>query len=151
LLSAGCGLVAFAALGAVRSVLSRRYGASVTQTVAAERRHSIARTTLIEVVTGVLLTALLVAAWWLWITTAHISPLVVPRPSRVWRDLHSNVGTYLHATGATLTTAALAFLLGAAVGIVAAAIATRVRLVAGIVVPVVVVLAATPLVALFPL
>ncbi|MEO5899852.1 MAG: ABC transporter permease subunit [Ilumatobacteraceae bacterium] len=151
LLSAGCGLVAFAALAAARVALSRRYGASVTQTIAAPRRHSVARTALLEVVTGAVLIALLVTAWWVWITAAHVSPLVVPRPSRVWRDLHSNFGTYLSATGATLTTAALAFLLGAAIGLVGAAIATRVRIVAGIVVPVIVVLAATPLVALFPL
>jgi ABC-type nitrate/sulfonate/bicarbonate transport system permease component len=152
LLSATCGLVAFGVLAAARWALTRRYGSTIAQSVeTVGRRRRVVRTALVEIVTAVALAALLVTAWWAWIELADVSPLVVPRPLRVWRDLHGHAGIYLHATGATLTTAAVAFVIGAGVGFVTAALAARVRLFAGMAVPVIVVLAATPLVALFPL
>jgi NitT/TauT family transport system permease protein len=69
----------------------------------------------------------------------------------VWHDIAGSLGDYASATGSTLATAGIAFLLGAFVGIAAAVAASRIRLFAGAAVPVIVVLAATPIVALFPL
>ena len=80
-----------------------------------------------------------------------MSPLVVPRPSRVWEDLVDAPGDYLSATGATLLTAAIALVIGVVAGAVAAVLAARTRFLAGAIVPIIVVLAATPLVALLPL
>ena len=60
-------------------------------------------------------------------------------------------GDYLSATGATLLTAAIALCLGVVFGAAAATLASRSRMLAGGVVPIIVVLAATPLVALLPL
>jgi NitT/TauT family transport system permease protein len=105
----------------------------------------------VEAVTVVAVAGLLVAAWWTWIEVSDVSPLVVPRPSRVWGDLVDHPGDYVGAAGATLVTAAIALVLGVLVGTVAAIVAARTRLLAGAIVPVIVVLAATPLVALFPL
>jgi len=75
----------------------------------------------------------------------------VPRPSRVWHDIAGSLSDYARASGSTLATAGIAFLLGAFVGMGAAVAASRIRLFAGAAVPMIVVLAATPIVALFPL
>src|SRR5690606_9255241 len=58
---------------------------------------------------------------------------------------------YLAATAHTLLTAAVGLLLGTVVGVVAAAAGARLPLVAGAITPPVIVPAAAPLVALFPL
>jgi len=154
LLSAGCGLVAFGVLAAVRAALVPRYGAVITQSqTAAEiaKGGSRLRTTVVELATVAVLVVGMVAAWWIWIDAADISPLVVPRPSRVWHDIAGSLSEYARATGSTLATAAIAFLLGSFVGMGAAVVASRIRLFAGAAVPMIVVLAATPIVALFPL
>jgi ABC-type nitrate/sulfonate/bicarbonate transport system permease component len=156
LLSAACGLVAYGLFAAARAVLAPRYGTSVTRTRPSDpapgdgRRHLV-RSVAVEAVTVVAVAGLLVAAWWTWIEVSDVSPLVVPRPSRVWGDLVDHPGDYVGAAGATLVTAAIALVLGVLVGTVAAIVAARTRLLAGAIVPVIVVLAATPLVALFPL
>lgn len=152
LLSAACGLVAYAVLAAIRARLVRRFGATVTQTVDTPTpRRPLVVTVIVEAATVAGVAAVLVLAWWLWIEAAEISPLVVPRPSRVWDDLASTPGDYVSAAGVTLTTAAIALVVGTALGLLAALAAARVPLLAGMVVPVIVVLAATPLVALLPL
>jgi sulfonate transport system permease protein len=151
LLSAACGLLAFAVLGVVRKVLARRYGASVVQTVDMRSRGRLARRLMIEAVATVVLVAGLVTIWYVWIESADISPIVVPRPSRVWSDLTGSPSVYVDAAAATLTTAVFAFVIGVAVGAVAAILAARLPLFAGLTVPVIVLMAATPVVALFPL
>jgi sulfonate transport system permease protein len=152
LLSAGCGLTAFAVFALARRVLVARYGASATQVDESPRRERHrARTAAGEMATAVGIGAVLVVAWYIWIETADISPLVVPRPSRVWRDLTDAPGDYVSAAGQTLFTSAVALLIGIVVGSLAAAAAARSRLLAGAVVPIIVLLAATPLVALLPL
>ena len=154
LLSAACGLVAFGILAAVRAALVPRYGGVVTQSqTSAElaRGHSRLRTAIVELLTVAVLVVAMVAAWWTWIDAADISPLVVPRPSRVWHDIAGSLSEYARATGSTLATAGIAFLLGAFVGMATAVAASRIRLFAGAAVPVIVVLAATPIIALFPL
>jgi sulfonate transport system permease protein len=152
LLSAACGLIAFAVLAALHRAMVRRYGATITQTaetVRSRRRPLV--TVAAEAVTAVAVGAALVVVWYVWIESANISPLVVPRPSRVWSDLRTFPGDYASAAAATLTTAAAAFVIGVAVGLLVAIGAARSALFAGMAVPVIVVLAATPLVALLPL
>lgn len=152
LLSAACGLAAFAVFAGLRRVLARRFGTSIVRSDEAVRRG---RPRLVdgaaELATVVVLAAVMIVAWWAWIEAADVSPLVVPRPSRVWADLVDAPGDYVAATAATLLTAAIAFAIGVAVGAVAAIVASRTRLLAGAIVPIIVVLAATPLVALLPL
>ena len=152
LLSAGVGLTAYAVLAAAHRTLARRYGASVTQVDdAAARRPARGRALVVEAATVAAVAAVLVAAWQLWIVTADISPLVVPRPMAVWDDLTAAPGDYVRAALATLATAGMALALGIAIGAGAAVAAARARVVAGMAVPLVVVLSATPLVALLPL
>ena len=151
MLSAACGLLAFAVLGVVRKVVARRYGASVVQTIDMRSHGRLMRRLLIETMATVVLVAGLVTIWYVWIESADISPIVVPRPSRVWSDLTGSPSVYVDAALATLTTALFAFIIGVAVGAIAAIMAARLPLFAGITVPVIVLMAATPVVALFPL
>jgi sulfonate transport system permease protein len=152
LLSAACGLGAFALFAGVRRILVGRFGASIVRSDDGDvRSRPAARTVAIEMVTVIVLAAVLIGIWWAWIEIEDISPLVVPRPSRVWSDVVEAPGDYIGATAATLMTAAIALVLGAAVGASTAIVAARSRVLAGALVPVVVVLAATPLVALLPL
>jgi NitT/TauT family transport system permease protein len=145
-------LLAFLLCAALRRIVVGRYGASIVHVddVVRRDRHRV-RGVAVELLTAVAIGAVLVGAWYLWIETADVSPLVVPRPSRVWEDLTTAPGDYVAAAGHTLLTAAIALVIGAAVGVVAAVLAARSRFLAGAVVPIIVVMAATPLVALLPL
>jgi ABC-type nitrate/sulfonate/bicarbonate transport system permease component len=153
LLCAGCGLVAFGALALVRVLVARRYGATISKTVEVGAR--LRRSTLANVGVDAAGSAILVLAlfliWWLWIRLDDVSPLVAPGPGAVWADLRHSPRFYWSATMSTLVTAAIALVMGVGVGVVAALLASRARILQGLVVPVVVLLAATPLVALFPL
>jgi sulfonate transport system permease protein len=152
LLAAGCGLIAYGALAIVQQALVVRYGTSITQTVRRDGSGTPARVTIaLETISAGVVVALLVVAWYAWIELADISPLLVPRPSRVLDELVSSPGDYLSASVATLATAAVALVLGFTVGFVCAVVSSRSAFFGGMVVPVVVVLAATPLVALLPL
>ncbi len=151
LISAALGLVAFGALELVRRAVVRRYGAVIAQAEPVRRPKSRLRSGLADLIAAVVVGGVLVTAWFVWIEAADVSPLVVPRPSRVWRDISDSPGVYWSATWATLQTAAAAFAIGVAIGMVIAVLAARSRIFAGAAVPVIVLMAATPLVALLPL
>jgi ABC-type nitrate/sulfonate/bicarbonate transport system permease component len=151
LLSAACGVFAYGLLAWVRSRAVRRYGAEIAQPVPKQPDHSWLRRMSTETIAMTLMVGLLVAAWWIWIEVKNISPIVVPSPSRVLDDLVSNPGEYVSATWRTVWTAAIALAIGTAVGLLAALSAARFEFLAGMTVPLMVVLSATPLVALFPL
>jgi ABC-type nitrate/sulfonate/bicarbonate transport system permease component len=151
LISAVCGLLAFGAFALARRSLVDRFGAEIASAPARRVDRSWARTLLAEVMTILAVGTVLVGAWYAWVELRDISPLVVPRPSRVWADLVASPGVYLSATAATLLTALAAFVVGSGAALGAAGLAARIRLFAGAAVPVIVLMAATPLVALFPL
>lgn len=152
LLAAACGLLAYALLAGARALLVKRYGATIAEaSTEPHRATNRLREIALEIVAIVALVVILVTAWWMWIELADIAAIVVPRPSSVWTDLRSSPGDYLAASGATLWNAAIALPLGGAVGLLLALLASRYRLLAGMTVPIAVVLSATPLVALFPL
>ena len=152
LLSASIGLAAFALLAGSRTLLALRFGTTIGES-APRPRHKSNRVSVIlaEIVALVALIAILVTAWWAWIELADIAGIVVPRPSAVWEDISSSPGEYLSATLWTLQTAAIALAIGTVIGLGAALVAFRFRLLAGLTIPIVVLMAATPLVALFPL
>jgi NitT/TauT family transport system permease protein len=104
-----------------------------------------------EVIAFAALGAVAVTVWWGWIEVFNVAGIVVPRPSAVWRDISSSPGDYVAAMFATLQSAAIALAIGSVVGAGAALLASRSKILAGITIPIVVLMAATPLVALFPL
>jgi sulfonate transport system permease protein len=151
LLCAACGLAAYGVLAGVRRLAVGRYGAEIAQPPPPSTRHAWPRRVATEAAAVTLMVALLVAVWWTWVEVEDISPIVVPAPPAVADDLVSSVGDYASATLATLQTAGIALLVGTVLGLATALLAARFRFLAGMTVPVVLVLAATPLVALFPL
>jgi sulfonate transport system permease protein len=147
LVAAGGGLVAYGVFSALQLALRRRFGAGIAgHTPVVTRAHPLRAT--IEV--GVFVAALL-GLWQAWIKLGAVSPLVAPGPSRVLDDLRSSPAAYLAATGHTLGTAGLGLAIGSLLGVALAIACWWSVLVAGIAVPGLVLLVATPLVALFPL
>jgi ABC-type nitrate/sulfonate/bicarbonate transport system permease component len=153
LIAASCGLLAYGALALLQKALVARYGGSVTggPVSAGQGERPRPATIAFETLSAVVVVGLLIAAWWTWIEVADVSPLVVPRPMRVLEALVDTPGDYLSAAIATIGTAAVALALGFVVGFTAAVVTSRSVFLGGMIVPVVVVLAATPLVALLPL
>ena len=155
IVAAGGGLIAYVIAAGAQVLLRRRYGGGIagadamTGSRAASSRgwkHAVIATAEVAALVGVL-----VGIWQLWISAKHISPLIVPGPSAVLSDLVHHPGAYLASSGHTLATAGLALLLGVLVGTALAGLTWFSRIVAGVLVPGMVLLAATPLVALFPL
>ena len=152
LLAGALGLLAYAVLAGARVLLARRYGSTIAEAPTNERRRRNRLVTIaMDLAAIVGLAAALVTAWWLWIELADISPIVGPRPSAVFDDLVSSPGDYVAAVGGTLWNAAVAMALGVTVGVAFAMLAFRYRVLAGVTVPLAIMLSATPLVALFPL
>ncbi len=151
LLSAAIGLLAYSTLAGFRSMLTNRFGSTIAESGLTAPRPKSIKVVAIEVVAVGALLAAFVSIWWLWIELADIPGIVVPRPGAVFADIAETPSLYLLAAGSTLVTAAAALAIGAIVGLTAALAASRAKILAGMSVPVVVILAATPLVALFPL
>jgi NitT/TauT family transport system permease protein len=147
LLAAAGGLVAYGVFALLQVLARRRFGGTIAGHSVLPPRPALLRT-LLELLVFV---AVLVGAWQAWITLGDVSPLVVPGPSRVFDDLTGSPGVYLASTGHTLATAGLGLAIGGLLGVGLAAACWWSTLVAGLVVPGLVLLAATPLVALFPL
>lgn len=155
LLACACGLLAYGMLAGARRLLVARYGGTIAEAAhitgnGAPARHRLLQLG-VDVVASVALLGALVFLWWAWIRVGDVSPLIVPSPGSVLDDLLTSRGEYVSAAGHTLLTAAAGLLLGTVVGIVAAVVSARIPLVAGAITPLVIVLAAAPIVALFPL
>lgn len=155
LLASACGLAAYGLLAGVRRLLVARYGGAIaeaapTAEAVATRRHRLTRLGFDAAASVGLLVALMFL-WWAWIRIGDVSPLIVPSPGAVLDDLVANRSEYLAATAHTLLTAAAGLVLGTVLGVVTAVLGARLPVVAGATTPLVVVLAAAPLVALFPL
>jgi NitT/TauT family transport system permease protein len=151
LLSATVGLLAYALLAGSRMALARRFGSTIAESSTHKAKSNRASVIIAEVIAFAALAVIMVTIWWAWIELADVAGIVVPRPSSVWKDISSAPGEYVSATIATLYTAAIALVIGTVVGLTAALAASRVKLLAGMTIPIVVLMAATPLVALFPL
>jgi ABC-type nitrate/sulfonate/bicarbonate transport system permease component len=151
LLSATVGLLAYALLAGSRMALARRFGSTIAESSTVKAKSSRASVIIAEVIAFAALAVVMVTIWWAWIELADVAGIVVPRPSSVWEDISSAPGEYVTATVSTLYTAAIALVIGTVVGLSAALLASRVKLLAGMTIPIVVLMAATPLVALFPL
>lgn len=151
-LCSACGLLAYAVCTLIRDRAVARYGAAVGLAASGSTAGvSRARRAANESGAVLMVVVVLVGSWWTWIEVQRISPIVVPDPPSVLDDLVSSPGAYLSATLHTLLTAAIALAIGTLLGLAAALAAARWEFVAGMTVPLMVLLSATPLFALFPL
>lgn len=94
---------------------------------------------------------LLVVCWQVWIATGDLNRIVVVSPGAVVRDLVMSPGVYLQPTAQTLGFAVAGLLCGMMAGMMLAVAAWWSAAVAGMVTPVALCLAATPVVCLLPI
>ncbi len=154
LLCAAAGLIAYGVCSGLRALATRRYGAAVGTSgsgSAARANRSRARNAANESAAVLMVVVVLVGLWWTWVEVKDIAAIVVPAPPAVLDDLTAAPGAYLSAALHTMLTAFIALMIGTAFGLGAALAASRFRFVAGMSVPFMVLLSATPLFALFPL
>lgn len=147
LLCAVGGLLAYGVLAGVQWAARQRFGATIAGREQVSDDHA-GWWRPLEVLVFV---AVMLGGWEAWIRWGQVSPLVAPGPGRVVADLRSEPGVYLSAVGHTLATAGIGLLVGSFLGVGLAGLCWWSAVVAGLAVPGLVLLAATPLVALFPL
>ncbi|MGY2061770.1 hypothetical protein ACW9HQ_43425, partial [Nocardia gipuzkoensis] len=94
---------------------------------------------------------ILLAAWQLLTTAAGVPSYLLPSPSAIWEALRANAGNVTGAALATGMNALVGLLAGAVLGIVAATVAVRFRMLDGLLGPLAAAAAAIPIVALAPL
>lgn len=92
----------------------------------------------------------LIALWQAPCTWGGIAPHLLPAPSAIWRELAGNFGMLLYHTWVTTAEVLAGFAIASIVGIVLAVAVDRSRFLSAIIHPYVIVLQATPKVALAP-
>ena len=85
-----------------------------------------------------------VAAWQLWVVERNIKPFVIPAPSKIWQSFLADFGLVRAASWVTGSNALLGLIAGAVLGALVAVLANLVRVVAEIVNPLAVTVAAIP-------
>jgi len=93
----------------------------------------------------------LLLAWQLFVQVRHIKPYLLPAPSAIWHQIATNRGGIIHAARVTGTNALVGLLAGTALGVGAAAVASRFRLLGELTTPVAVAVNAIPIIALVPI
>jgi ABC-type nitrate/sulfonate/bicarbonate transport system permease component len=90
---------------------------------------------------------LLVLVWWATVTWGHVAPYIAPTPLAAWRSVTSQWSTIWPLTWGTITETLWGFLAGATLGIVLAVAMAKVRLLRGLLYPLLIVTQAVPIVA----
>ncbi|RDI67147.1 NitT/TauT family transport system permease protein [Nocardia pseudobrasiliensis] len=94
---------------------------------------------------------IVLVAWQLLTTAARVPSYLLPSPTAIWDALRANAANVTEAALATGANALVGLLAGATLGIVAATVAVRFRVVDGLLGPLAAAAAAVPIVALAPL
>ena len=93
----------------------------------------------------------LLVAWQLFVQVRHIKPYLLPAPSAIWHQIVTNRGGIIHAARVTGTNALVGLFAGTALGMGAAAVASRFRFLGELTTPVAVAVNAIPIIALVPI
>jgi NitT/TauT family transport system permease protein len=105
------------------------------------------RSVLPPVIVGVVV----IAAWQLTVTLGRIAPFIVPAPSAIWAELIEQKANVWNAGLASGENALIGLVAGAVAGVLAAMVASRLRLLSEVSVPFAAVLNALPIIALAPI
>jgi NitT/TauT family transport system permease protein len=92
-----------------------------------------------------------IAAWQLTVTLGRIAPFIVPAPSAIWEQLVEQRTNVWNAALASGGNALIGLVGGAVMGVLAAMVASRVRVLSEVSVPFAAVLNALPIIALAPI
>jgi len=93
----------------------------------------------------------LLVGWQLFVQVRHIKPYLLPAPSAIWHQIAVNRGGIVHAARVTGANALVGLLAGTALGVAAAALASRFRILGELTTPVAVAVNAIPIIALVPI
>jgi NitT/TauT family transport system permease protein len=91
------------------------------------------------------------AAWEAFVTVRRIRPYLLPKPSAIWAQLTDNAADILEAARVTGANALVGLVAGAVLGILAALVASRFRLVDELLIPLAAAVNAMPIIALAPI
>jgi NitT/TauT family transport system permease protein len=104
-----------------------------------------------SVLTPLVVGVLALAAWQLTVSLGRIAPFILPAPSAIWAELVAQRGNVFDAALASGANALVGLIGGAAVGVLLAMAASRLRLLGEVSVPFAAVLNALPIIALAPI
>jgi NitT/TauT family transport system permease protein len=93
---------------------------------------------------------LFLAGWQLLVVAADIKPYLLPKPTAIWAQLTRNHADILDTARVTGANALVGLVVGAVLGILAALVASRFRVVDGLLVPLAAAVNAMPIIALAP-
>jgi NitT/TauT family transport system permease protein len=93
----------------------------------------------------------LVLAWQLFVVARHIKAYLLPAPSAIWHQMAANRSEILHAARVSGTNALVGLIVGIALGVAAAAVASRFRVLGELTTPVAVAVNSVPIIALVPI
>jgi NitT/TauT family transport system permease protein len=93
----------------------------------------------------------LVLAWQLFVQARHIKPYLLPAPSAIWHQMSANRSEILHAARVSGVNALIGLVVGAALGVAAAAVASRFRVLGELTTPMAVAVNSVPIIALVPI
>jgi NitT/TauT family transport system permease protein len=91
------------------------------------------------------------AGWETLVRVNHIRPFLLPRPSAIWEQITLNVDDILGSARVTGTNALVGLLAGTVLGVLAALVASRFRIVDELLVPLAAAVNAMPIIALAPI
>jgi NitT/TauT family transport system permease protein len=91
------------------------------------------------------------AGWEIFVRVRHIRPFLLPRPSAIWAQLDANAGDILDSARVTGANALVGLVAGTVLGVLAALVASRFRLVDELLVPLAAAVNAMPIIALAPI
>jgi NitT/TauT family transport system permease protein len=109
------------------------------------------RRALVSLLPPIVWGVLCIAGWQLFVRAAHVRTFVLPAPSDIWSATMDQRSRIAAAAGYTGMNALIGLLAGVVMGVLLAALATRLPTIGGAITPLVAGLAAMPIVALAPL
>ena len=104
-----------------------------------------------RVLTPVVVGVLFLLGWQLLVVANDIKPYLLPKPTAIWQQLDRNFADIVGTATVTGTNALVGLVVGAALGILAALVASRFRVVDSLLVPLAAAVNAMPIIALAPI
>jgi NitT/TauT family transport system permease protein len=105
----------------------------------------------VRVLTPLVVGVAFLAAWEAFVTVRRIRPYLLPKPSAIWSQLTLNRDDILDAALVTGSNALVGLVAGAVLGILAALVASRFRIVDELLIPLAAAVNAMPIIALAPI
>jgi NitT/TauT family transport system permease protein len=103
------------------------------------------------VLPAVLVGVAILVLWEVFVVVRDIKPFLLPKPSAIWSEINENLSGIWSATKETGTNALVGLLIGTALGVAVALVASRFRIVSELATPLAAAVNAMPIIALAPI